>query len=207
VRAREGCYVGGVADRSDSRARAAGAVIVALCLSCAGSRAQPAPGAPTPPASSHGYALLFELLSQEKSLSRLLAVHSERPDLNAQIEAIAEVCGAAHERLEELAEADPSLDLEDPGLPTAEVETRESIKKARIKVLLSESGEEFELQLLLAQNEALTYALHLTEVLARAEPDPARLAFVRALWRDLQRVHAGVMDLLRERYRWTPPQD
>lgn len=187
--------------------RSSAALIAALVLGCAGPRQEPPAAAPATPASRHGYALLYELMSQQKDVSKLLVIKRERDDLQAQIGEIAEVCGAAYERLEQLAEADPSLDLEDAGLPSAEVETRAGIKKTRTQLLLTESGKEFELQLLLAQNEALTYALHLSDVLARAEPDAARLEFVRALWKDLQRAHAGVLALLRSRYRWTPQDD
>ena len=71
------------------------------------------------------------------------------------------------------------------------------IAATRRDQLLTASGGEFELQLLLAQNEALTYTTHLADTLARSEPDPARLAFVRALWKDLTRHQEDVQALLR----------
>jgi hypothetical protein len=181
----------------------AGAALAAL-PGCA-SAPEPAAERPASPASRHGYALLYTLMSQEKNVSKLLIIKREREDFAALIGDIAETAGRAHERLDELAEADPSLDLEDTGLPRAELETREAIQSTRTKQLLTESGEEFEIQLMLAQNEALTYALHLAEVLARAEPDTARLEFVRGLWKELQGLQSRLWSLLRSRYRWTPP--
>jgi hypothetical protein len=174
-----------------------------LLLGCA-SASEPAAQTPVTPASRHGYALLFVLMGQEKDLSKLLIIKREREDFSELIGDIARTCGDAHERLEQLAQADPTLDLEDTGLPRAETETRDAIEKTRTKQLLTESGKEFEMQLLLAQNEALTYALHLSEVLARAEPDAARLELVRFLWKDLQGLQERLWSLLRSRYRWEP---
>lgn len=175
-----------------------------LLLGCASAPAQPVPETLVSPTSRHGYALLFSLMTQEKDLSKLLLIKREREDFSELIGDIARTCGDAHERLEALAEADPTLDLEDTGLPRAEPLTREAIQKTRTQQLLTENGKEFEIQLLLAQNEALTYASHLTEVLARAEPDTARLELVRFLWKDFEGLQARLWTLLRGRYHWTP---
>jgi len=178
--------------------------LAALVLGCASGSAPPAAELPASPAPSRGYALLYALMSQEKQLSKLLIIKSEREDFGALVQDIADTCERAHERLEELAEADPSLDLADTGLPAVEIDNRKAIQSARTKQLMAASGEEFEIQLMLAQNEALTYSSNLTEVLARAEPDEARLEFARALWRDLRSLQERLWSLVRSRYRWTP---
>jgi hypothetical protein len=179
--------------------------LAALLLGCASGSAPPAAELHASPATSRGYALLYALMSQEKQLSRLLAIKSERDDFGALVQDIADTCERAHARLEELAEADPSLDLENTGLPPAEIDARKGIQSARTKQLLAASGEEFEIQLALMQNEALTYASHLTEVLARAEPDETRLEFARALWSELHDLQARLWTLIRSRYHWIPP--
>jgi hypothetical protein len=166
------------------------AVLAAACASA------PAP-APAPAAAGHGYALLHEILGQERQVSMLLVVKGEREALEAVIDEIAETCDAAYQRLEELAEADPRLELADTGLPAEERRARELVAATRRDQLLAARGRELELQLLLAQNEALTYAAHLADAIARAEPDPVRLEFVRALWKDLTRLQGEVMALLR----------
>ena len=150
-----------------------------------------------PGASGHGYALLHEILGQERQVSSLLFIKEERQPLETLIDAIAATCGDAYERLEELAEESPRLDLSDTGLPKEEMQTRTAIAATRRDQLLGVRGREFELQLLWAQNEALTYATHLVDTLARSEADPGRLAFVRALWKDLTRHLADVQALLR----------
>ena len=92
------------------------AVLLTASLGCAStgapSRAQQAPAA-----SGHGYALLHEILGQERQVSKLLFIKEERKPLEILIDAIAETCGDAYERLEELAEENPRLDLSDTGLP------------------------------------------------------------------------------------------
>ena len=71
----------------------------------------------------------------------------------------------------------------------------------RRDLLLASSGIELELQLLLTQNEALTYAAHLADTLSRSERDPERLAFDRALWKDLTGLLHDVQALLRRPLR------
>jgi hypothetical protein len=177
------------------------ALSAACLVACAG---PPPPAAPAAPAARNGYALLFEILGQEKDVSKILVIHGERDEVQALIDEIAETTGAACDRLEELGEADPHLNLKDTGLPSAEVATREAVKDTRTKLLVTDSGKEFELQLLLAQNEALSYSSHLAEVLARAEPDADRLAFVRQLYKDLSRLQQELLALVRASYRYVP---
>ena len=75
--------------------------------------------------------------------------------------------------------------------------TRQAIAATRRDQLLAASGRELELQLLLSQNEALTYMAHLADTLSRSESDPTRLAFVRELWKDLTRLQESVLARLR----------
>jgi hypothetical protein len=171
-------------------------LLCAAAFGCAGTGGESA-REPRPAPSGHGYALLHELLGQERKVSMLLVIKGEREALERVIDEIAAVSDAAYERLEELAEADPGLNLTDTGLPQEERRTRELIAATRQEQLLEASGRELELQLLLAQNEALVYASHLADALSRSEPDPERLAFVRALWKDLARLQQDVLALIR----------
>jgi hypothetical protein len=171
-------------------------VLLAASLGCASTGAPSRPRE-APAASGHGYALLYEMLGQERQVSKLLTIKEERQALETIIDEIAETCDTAYDRLEELAKESPRLDLSDTGLPVEEVLTREAIAATRRDQLLAASGREFELQLLWTQNEALTYAAHLADTLARSESDSARLAFVRALWKDLTRLQQDVGALLR----------
>jgi len=170
-------------------------VLLAASLGCASSSAPSR--TPAVHSSGHGYALLYEILGQERQVAKLLLIKVERDDLETIIDAIAETSDRAHARLEALAEADPGLDLTDTGLPLEEVRTRLAIAATRKEQLLAASGRELELQLLLTQNEALTYMAHLADTLSRSEPDPERLAFVRELWKEVTLLREDVMALAR----------
>jgi len=190
--------------RSESGRSAAGrplsrlfaSVLTAALFGCVNAGA-PSGIQPMHASSGHGYALLYETLGQERQVSKLLIIKVERDALEAVIKAIAETCRQAYERLGVLANANPRLDLTDTGLPIDEVRTRESIAATRAAQLLAASGREFELELLLSQNEALTYIGHLADTLSRRESDPERLAFVRKLWKDVTRLQEDVLALLR----------
>ena len=171
-------------------------VLLAASLGCGGSGG-PSPAREVRASSGHGYALLYEMLGQEREVAKLLLIKMERDALEAVIRPIAETCGEAYERLEALGKADPGLDLVDTGLPLEEVRTRKAIAATRRDQLLAASGRELELQLLLTQNEALTYMAHLADTLSRSEPDPARLEFVRALWKELTLLQEDVLALAR----------
>src|SRR5687768_2051962 len=49
-----------------------------------------------------GYALLFDLLSDERNVSKLLLVKKERDELDKLINEIADAAKAAHKKLEQL---------------------------------------------------------------------------------------------------------
>jgi hypothetical protein len=186
-----------------NQSRLATAFLLLLGTACAQTPPPPAAKPASAPGGT-GYALLYELLGQEKDVSKLLIVKRERDDFEAVIDAISEAAGRAHEELGELGEADRALNLTDTGLPAGERAARESIAASKRDALLTEGGEEFEIQLMLAQSEALGYWVGLTESLSRAEPDPARLAFVQALWREGRRLQDSLAALLRTRYRQPP---
>jgi len=151
----------------------------------------------------HGYALLFDLLGDQKSVSKLLIIKRERAELRDLIKEISARSADAYKRLEAFAKTDANLNLKHLGLPLAEVATRESISKARGKELLRDKGKEFEVEMLLAQNEALTYGAHLAEVTARAENDPQRGRFLRELSGDLARLQQRVVAMLIANYSWS----
>lgn len=151
---------------------------------------------------NHGYALLFSLLGDVRNVSKLLVIKRERPELRELIQGIAAIARRGHEQLEMFARSEPRLDLKGTGLPAAEVAAREAIARGRARELLTEGGKEFELQLLLSQNEALTYAAHLAETLAKTEKDPARSQYLRRLAGELHAAQKKVSAMLLANYQW-----
>jgi hypothetical protein len=142
------------------------------------------------------------LLGDEKNVSKLLIIKRERAELRDLIRDIAQRCGTAHEELERIAKADAGLDVKTNGLPAVEIGTRDAIGKAKAKQLLTESGKEFELRLLITQHEALTYGSHLAATVAKSEPNPERAQILRRLASDLEVLESRVTSMLLANYNW-----
>jgi len=97
--------------------RVLASVFTAALLGCASAGA-PCGIQQTHASSGHGYALLYETLGQERQASKLLVIKVERAALGTVIDAIAETCSRAYDRLGVLADANPRLDLTDTGGPS-----------------------------------------------------------------------------------------
>ena len=141
-------------------------------------------------------------MSDEKNVSKLLIIKREREELNALIKEIAHACDEAHKQLEKWDKADPALDMKNPGLPYYEVKSREAIAKTKANELLSEKGKDFELHLLLAQDEALTYGYHLAGVLRAGEQNAERARFLDQLSLQLEKLQGKVVAMLLSNYSW-----
>lgn len=150
---------------------------------------------------NHGYALLAGLCGDEKDISKLRFFKSERLELKALLQEIAETNRLAYETLQKFAKATPALNLKDMGLPATEVAAREAIGKFKEKAILSSKGKDLEIQLLLAQSEALTYGAHLASVIAQTEPDSQRRVFLDRLAVNLKSLQQKVIGLLSSGYR------
>ncbi len=61
---------------------------------------------------------------------------------------------------------------------------------------MSQSGETFELTLLLTQTEALSYAWHLAEVTSQNEPQPDRARALAGISKDMENLYHEVFELL-----------
>ena len=142
-----------------------------------------------------GYALLFDLLSDERNVSKLLLVKKERDELDKLINEIADASKAAHKKLEQLGKR-AKFNLEDQQLPALESATRESIAKEKAQHLLKSKGAEFEFYLLSTQHQALTYGMHLARSLAKGETDRDRQEFLAQTAERFDRLREGVSKLI-----------
>src|SRR5262249_10427995 len=122
----------------------------------------------------NSYALLHQLLSDEKDVSKLRFIKREPSDLKDLVNRIAKASGDGAKLLETFAKEDDPPNLDNVRLPPGEVATRDAIASTKKKQLLGNKGDEFELALLLTQLEALNYASHLAKVAAAHEPRPDR---------------------------------
>ncbi len=125
--------------------------------------------------------LLFELMNEEKNVSKLHLIKHDSSDVHHLINEIADSSSVAANRLEEFRKADPSFALDETELPPGEVATRQAIASTKTKSLLFTRGERFQRELLLSQAEAVNYAAHLSLVAAKNDTNPARIAWLRSL--------------------------
>jgi len=145
------------------------------------------------------YSLLHQLLDDQKNVSLLRFIKREPDDVKNLVKKIAATSGAGAKLLEELARHDPSIKLDDLRLPPGEAATREAIAATKKKELLGQTGDEFELSLLLTQTEALSYAWHLAKVAGENESQPERARALAGVSEDMANLYHEVFGLLRSK--------
>jgi hypothetical protein len=142
------------------------------------------------------YSLLHQLLDEQKDVSILRFIKREPSDVKNLVTRIATTSGTGAKLLEEFAKDDPSIQLDDIWLPPGEVGTRDAIGSTKEKELLSQTGDEFELTLLLTQTEALSYAWHLAKVAGENEPQPDRARALAGVSKDMENLYHEVFVML-----------
>jgi hypothetical protein len=142
------------------------------------------------------YSLLHQLLDEQKDVSILRYIKREHSDVKNLIKKIAANSAAGAKLLEKFAKDDPSISLDDIRLPQGELATRDAIASTKEKELLSQTGDEFELTLLLTQTEALSYASHLAKVAGENESQPDRARALAGLSEDMQKLYHEVFVML-----------
>jgi len=149
------------------------------------------PSAPTAAATdtrNNCYSLLYQLLDQEKNVSLLHFIKREDSDLKQLIRRVSEASAAGASQLKEFAKQDPTLILDATGLPPGEVKTRDSIAAEQQHELLHNSGDAFELILLLNQQEAMNYATHLAKVASLNDFGPGRAQYLSGLSAEMKKL-------------------
>lgn len=142
--------------------------------------------------------LLYDLLREEKNLSKILIIKRETKGLSELAKNISASARAGAKRLEQLAGTDKTLDLRVMGLPSGEVATRDAISKTKQRELLGGKGEDFEFMLLLTQIEALNYAAHLAKVAGENESRPEHAQEFFAVSREFKNLYMQVVTLAKK---------
>jgi hypothetical protein len=182
-----------------------GIVLVPLLLAgCATRevRLVPAPGDPALTENQNyrvrnqGYSLLYDLVSDEKDVAKVLLIKREHPQVRAIIQEISSFAGQLQKQLDQFSLEDPQLNFKTPGLPFIEAKAREAIGSRRAKQLLLAGGQDFEVDLLLTQVEATGYGGGLAEVLAEQESIPKRKMFLVTAAKRFQELNRGCALLL-----------
>jgi hypothetical protein len=142
------------------------------------------------------YSLLHQLLNDQKNVSLLRFIKREQEDVKTLVKKIATNSATGAKLLEEFARHDPSLNLDDIRLPPGKAATREAIASTKKKELLGQTGNEFELTLLLTQTEALSYAWHLAKVAGQNESQPDRAIALAGVSKDMENLYHEVFTML-----------
>jgi hypothetical protein len=146
---------------------------------------------------NEGYSLLYQLMSQESDVAKILIIKHTEPPVTDLIKEIASTCGQAKKELEAFHEKDRHLSFEMTNLPQVEQKTRAAIESTVTKQLLFSNGKTFERRLLLAQGQAMNYAAHLAKILHDQDDDPVRKLFLAMLSDHCTALHDKVIDLLK----------
>ena len=146
---------------------------------------------------NNAFALLMDLLNDERHLSKILLIKFESPEVDRLVTEISRTADEAAKSLEAMAKADPQLAQVKLDLPPGEAATREAIARTRKDQLLNSKGKEFEFALLLTQVQALNYGAHLASVIASNEPQPDRAQHFSSLSAQFNRLYDDVTALLR----------
>jgi hypothetical protein len=176
--------------------------VATLSLACVLTACKPAkaalpPGSDlTPSTRNNCYSLLHQLLDEQKDVSLLRFIKQEHSDVKELIKKIAAASGADSKLLEDFAKHDPSINLDDTGLPPGEIAARAAIASTKKKEILGQSGEKFELTLLLTQTEALSYAWHLALVAVENDPQPDRARALTGISKDMENFYREVFAML-----------
>ncbi|MBI3867236.1 MAG: hypothetical protein HY299_01790 [Verrucomicrobia bacterium] len=150
------------------------------------------------------YGLLHDLLKQQEDVDKLLWIKLETKEIKPLIKAIASASRMGVKRLEQLAADDRSINLDLLSLPPGEVATRNAIASTKTKELLTPFSAHFELDLLLTQAEALSYAWHLSKVAAANESERERAHYLAGLSEEMKELHQQTLSLMRSRLASSP---
>jgi len=173
------------------------AILLATCVltGCQSPQAMP-PVQGTTSARNNCYSLLHQLLDEQKDVSLLHYIKSENPDVKILIKKIATTSATGATLLEQFAKDDPTINLNDIRLPPGETAARDAIASTKEKELLLQTGDRFELTLLLTQTEALNYAWHLAAAASLNEPQPDRARALVGIGVDMDKLYHEVFALL-----------
>jgi len=171
--------------------------VACILTGCQSPKARaPSPSGSSASTRNNCYSLLHQLLDEQKDVSILRYIKREHHDVKDLVKRIATTSGTGARLLEEFAKDDPSIKLDDIRLPPGELATRDAIASTKQKELLSQTGDEFELTLLLTQTEALSYGWHLAKVAGENEPQPDRARALAGVSQDMENLYHEVFVML-----------
>lgn len=139
---------------------------------------------------NEGYSLLYEVVSKQSDLSKILLVKGVGTNTTALVNDISDSAARIQKQLDAFAKEDKNLRVREKVLPTLEVQTRDAIAVTTTKELVLSRGREFEVNLLLTQVYALRYGAQLAKQLQELEDNKERrecLGQMAKQWEELRR--------------------
>jgi hypothetical protein len=171
--------------------------MVCVLTACKPAQAAPPVGSESAPSTRNNcYSLLHQLLDEQKNVSLLHFIKQEPSNVKDLLKRIADASGTGSKLLEELAKHDPSINLDDIGLPPGEIAARAAIASAKKMELLGQTGDQLELTLLLTQTEALSYASQLAKIAGQNDSQPGRARALAGLSTNMQSLYQDVFAML-----------
>ena len=186
-------------------ARSISLLLVAIMLSGCHQKGNLEPGNDKSPAdeklvirnNAAGFSL-YELLGNEKNVSKILIVKNSSDELGQLIKTISAKLGEYRKQLDGLAGNNPNLDLHAIELPQGEKATRAAVAKTAEHELLTSSGKEFEFNLLLMQAEALNYGCHLANTAAENSSLPEEIQTFKEMSQTMKNLYDQVILQMRQ---------
>ena len=152
---------------------------------------------------NYEYAKLYGAMNGLRLLDELLLVKMESKETEKLVEQIAAFGARTKTELEDLAKANPEVSLEEDGRTNLSKESSKRQKRDRMKTfapVTGVSGPDFERMLLLGQQGVLYQLRFRAEVMAEAETDAKRRAYLRGVQKDVERLYIETVKLLDKRY-------
>jgi hypothetical protein len=141
--------------------------------------------------------LLYQLVGEEKNVSKILIIKSHGVELGGLIKAISQMAAESEKRLESLASNNLDLNLHAIELPQGENATRDAVAKTEEHELLFSSGKKFEFNLLLTQAQALNYGWHLAKIAADNSSRPQEIQEFTAISEAMKKLYDQVITQMR----------
>lgn len=181
--------------------------VILLSLLCAGMLLVGCQSVPTAdPATqkqvtiNQGYALLYDTISQETQVDKILILKKPGKDVSDVLTEIAQLAQQTKKQLDTYAKADASLGYDKDGLPPMESASRKAVSSDTTRTILFSGGKAFEFNMLLSQYQAMNYVVYLSESLAKEDPNDTRKTYMTQLAKDARALRDQVIKLLQTPY-------
>lgn len=173
-------------------------MFLAMLVSCASPKAGRLPESSTQLMElDAGYVILRELLADESNLDSILLLKSTSDSTESLLRDIAESSSDMLKQLDRMAENNPELTMAFNGLPQVEVLVRAAIASRTGMQLLSANDDDFEYLVLITQDSAMSYGMHLADSLADMEPDAGAAGKFKQMSERMSALHNRVKERLK----------